>query len=186
MALFANAGLPMLFVGWPVLVAALIPITAVEAMWYRRFLKLPGKRAWRGSLKANIRSTFVGLPVAWFIWAALGGVTVGITSSSGLISRELFLESYTVAFLYLVATSAWLLPTPGGSNEVLLLGAGMILMLPAYLVSYLTEARILRSEWTDRNPDQVYRHVWLAHLVTYGLLYLAAGFRFYCATHGRS
>ena len=181
MVVFANAGVPMLFVGLPYMAAVLAPVIVIEAAWYWCFLRVSWSEAWRGSLNANVVTFFVGLPVAWVLWGVVGWVSVSLMSSSGLLNREQFLESYAVGFLFLVATSGWLPPTPG-FGEVLLLGAGMILMLPAYLVSYLSEAAILRGAWRERDARKVSRHVWLAHVVTYGLLYLIAVWRFRAIT----
>jgi len=181
MMVFANAGVPMLFIGLPYMAAVLVPVILIEACWYWRFLRVPWSEAWRGSLNANLRSFCLGLPVAWLVWVFVGHMSVNLVSSYGLLTQEQFLESYIMGFLVLVGTSGWLLPNPG-IGEVLLLGAGMVLMLPAYMVSYLSEARMLRASWSARDAKQVYRQVWLAHVVTYGLLYLVAGYRFYTIT----
>jgi hypothetical protein len=178
LAVIANAGIPMLFVGMPFMVAVLVPVLLIEAAWYWRFLRIPWAVAWRGSLAANLWSTFLGLPLAWAVWVFVGVVAIASAQYSGLFTTELFLTSYAVGVLVLVASSGWLLPT-GSANEVLLLGAGLVLLLPAYLMSYVSEAKILQSKWRGSDPRAVYRQVWLAHLVSYGLLYLIAGYRFY-------
>ena len=183
MLIFANAGVPMLYVGLPWMIGLLIPIVLLEACWYWRFLRIPWRAAWGGSCGANLWSTCIGLPVAWFVWVVVGHASLATAQSSGVVTQQMMLESYPIGFLYLVATSGWLIPTPG-MGEVLLLGAGMVLLLPAYLVSYMGEARILQSQWSAREPKEVYRQVWRAHLLSYGLLYLLAGYRFYRATQG--
>jgi hypothetical protein len=177
MTLLANAGVPMLFVGLPYMAAVLLPVVLIEACWYWRFIGVPWSLAWRGSLVANLWSLCLGLLLAWIVWVLVGHMSVRLAESTGWVTQEQFLQSYTVGFLYLVATSGWLFPNPGIS-EVLLLGAGMVLMLPAFVVSYLSEARILQWAWPQRGRRRVYRHVWLAHVVSYGLLYAIAAYRF--------
>ena len=65
--LFANIGLPMIFVSVPIMAMALVPIAFVEALVFRRFFSLPFAKAWKRALLANLWSTFLGVPVAWFI-----------------------------------------------------------------------------------------------------------------------
>jgi len=179
MTVFANVGVPMLFIGLPYMVAVLVPVVLIEAVWYWRFLRLPWPRAWRGAVWANLWSTLVGLRVAWLVWTVVAGMSVGLAHHWRLFTQEQFLESYAVGFLVLVGTSGWLAPSPG-VDEVLLLGAGLVLLLPAYLVSYLWEAQLLRRAWPELPAAEVRRQVWRAHLLTYGLLYAVAGARFYC------
>jgi hypothetical protein len=179
MVVFANAGVPMVCIGLPYMALVLAPVVLIEAAWYRRILRLPWPRACRGSLTANLQSTFLGLPVAWFVWTFAGRLSVALASAWGLMTREQFLYSYPAGLFVLVGTSGWLDPPAPGAGEVLVLGAGLVLLLPAYLVSYLWEARVLRREWPDLPGAQVRRRVWQAHLLSYGLLYALAGAQFY-------
>ena len=63
----ANVGLPMIFITLPSMLAALIPIIALESFILRQKLSL----SWRTSLKtisiANIVSTLFGIPLVWII-----------------------------------------------------------------------------------------------------------------------
>jgi hypothetical protein len=176
---FANVGVPMVCIGLPYMAVVLAPVVLIEAAWYRRSLRLPWSRAWRGSLTANLQSTFLGLPAAWLVWTVAGRMSLGLASARGLITPEQFLHSYAVGLLVLVGTAGWLDPPPPGTGQVLILGAGLVLLLPAYLVSYLWEGRLLRREWPHLAPAEVRRQVWRAHLLTYGLLYAVAASRFY-------
>jgi hypothetical protein len=63
--LFANVGLPMIFVELPFLAVALLPVAALEAAVYRWRLSMPWGQSWWGALRANLWSTFVGVPLAW-------------------------------------------------------------------------------------------------------------------------
>src|SRR5205807_278209 len=61
----ADAGIPMLFVQWPLMAYALIPVIAVELFVFRRTLQLTYKSALLGTTLANVASTAVGFPLAW-------------------------------------------------------------------------------------------------------------------------
>jgi hypothetical protein len=64
-ALLADIGVPMIFVQWPLMLFALVPVIAIEALVVCKGLTLPYGRAFAGSAKANVVSTLVGVPVAW-------------------------------------------------------------------------------------------------------------------------
>src|SRR5690606_20307608 len=61
------------------LAVALLPVAAIEAVVYLRRLSIPGRQAWWGALRANLWSTFAGVPLAWLAQTvaqfALGGAT---------------------------------------------------------------------------------------------------------------
>ena len=174
MFILANAGLPMLMVGLPFMILLLIPIVAIEATWYRRFLAVSWREAWAGSWKANLWSTFAGIPITWLSLVILEFVlmaSVGISSDSKLLA-----ESYVVSYFYFLMTSPWLIPVRDGFGLVII-GAMMVLLLPAYLVSYLGETRVLQKRWPTIDRHKIRRNCWFAHMVTYGLLFLLAWFR---------
>jgi hypothetical protein len=181
MWMFANAGIPMLYLGAPALVLAFIPVVLIEAVWYWRRLGVPLSPALTGSCSANLWSFCVGLPVAWLLW-----VVVAIASShaaSGVAYHEIFQRSEWLGLLYFVTVAAWLPPLES-RVEVAIFGATLVLLLPAFLVSYLGEASLLQEQWPELSRKAVYRQVWLAHLVTYGLLYLLAGYAFWRVAYG--
>jgi hypothetical protein len=65
--LLANTGVPMIAVQLPVMAIALLPIVLVEAAIYLRLGGTSWSSAWRGSLLANAVSTFIDIPIAWFV-----------------------------------------------------------------------------------------------------------------------
>ena len=71
MAILANIGVPMIFIHWPLMVCALVPVIIVEAWVIRRRLSLSVGEVWVGVGKANLLSTFVGVPLAWLAMLAL-------------------------------------------------------------------------------------------------------------------
>ncbi len=159
------------------MVVLLFPIVLLEELWYRSFLCLPWQRALMGSWSANIWSTFIGLPIAWALWLVVEFVTVGITGTDVASYRNLYDSPYPIKFLYFVATSAWLFDF--GYAGLAIHGAALVLLLPAYLISDLSEAKLLQKKWWELEPRRVYRHVWLAHLRPYSLLYGIAIYRYW-------
>lgn len=80
----ADAGVPMLFVTWPGMLLALIPVVAIEALIIRPRLKLAAGDAVRFTGIANLASTVVGIPLAWLTLVAVelvstrGGTAFGL------------------------------------------------------------------------------------------------------------
>lgn len=186
MLLFANAGLPLLMVLVPWAILGIVPVILVEAAWYWRFLGVPWTKALQGSSAANLYSKTVGWFFAWggmfivqmvfmILAHALGaalGLTMSRESSHGWLTWLSEPSAYPLWFLGFVCCSAWLIPLGmNGGMNVVVLGAVLVMLLPCYLVSYPMEARKLQKAWPDLDPTRVYRHVWYAHLVSYGLMY---------------
>jgi hypothetical protein len=75
-AFLADTGVPMIFVQWPLMLFALVPVIAIETEVVRRQLSLPYGKALIGAVKANILSTLVGVPLAWAVMLALEFATL--------------------------------------------------------------------------------------------------------------
>ena len=63
--LIANAGLPMIGAQMNIMIMALIPIVAIEAIVFRTRLSRTNSQCFQACMIANCVSTFVGIPLAW-------------------------------------------------------------------------------------------------------------------------
>jgi hypothetical protein len=63
----ANIGLPMIFVSYPIMLVALIPIIVFEGYLSAKLLKLRFKKSLVPSSLANCVSTILGFPLAWLL-----------------------------------------------------------------------------------------------------------------------
>jgi hypothetical protein len=59
--LLADAGVPMIFVQWPLMTCALLPVIAIEALVVRKRLSLSYGRAFGGAAKASAASTLAAV-----------------------------------------------------------------------------------------------------------------------------
>jgi len=71
---YANIGVPMIFVTLPMMVVALLPIIIIETVLATPYLKIPFRFLLRLIARANLFSTFVGIPITWFLLALVGSV----------------------------------------------------------------------------------------------------------------
>lgn len=56
--MLADVGIPMIFVQWPLMFYALIPVIVVEALLIRRWVSLSYREAFTGIAKANPTENF--------------------------------------------------------------------------------------------------------------------------------
>jgi hypothetical protein len=158
MLVLANAGIPMLYFHLPAMVLALVPVIAAEWFCAQRQYRIPRKKALKGVVAANCFSALLGFPLFWLIGVAvliLGGPHLDAVAPS---IRKVFEVG---------AGAIWLGPDASGMQIV---GAGLAMLIPAFLVSVLSERWILRSAWKDISPEVIARFSWSAHFVSYPVL----------------
>jgi hypothetical protein len=171
--LLADVGLPMIFVTFPLMLVALVPVILVE-VWVAK-PKLQGtfgKPAWAIGV-ANVVSTIVGVPIAWavmFGMELLAGRLNLLGNGKGLTATEVILGS------------AWTGP-PGNGHDWIIPAAAMILLIPTFALSWYLEALIVEKMVEPQWP--VVRNAMLkANLASYAVLFLS-GFAWliYCLVH---
>ena len=170
----ADAGVPMLFVTWPAMLLALIPIVLIEAWILKPRLRLGTRKSlWLASL-ANLASTIVGIPVAWVLLVMLemaatnGGTAMGLSTP-------------WQKFLAVTIQAPWLIPYE--SDLHWMVPAATLALLPAYFVaSWLIEYGVIlallrrraASAPEDQSPETPARAVlhaaFSANLTSYAIL----------------
>jgi hypothetical protein len=158
--LIANIGIPMVFVTVPTMLLALVPVALVEGCVLCRICSLPAREACRGALRANLLSTLLGIPIAWFVLAVLqmvsgGGVAWG-------------LETPLDRFAAVTLQAAWLVPY-GEDLRWMVPAASLTLLIPFYVASVVVELAILKKRWPD-SLDHLRIGVIYANLLSYFLL----------------
>ncbi|HEY5548391.1 MAG TPA: hypothetical protein VIL17_02205 [Coriobacteriia bacterium] len=162
---YANAGLPMLAIAWPLSWAALIPIVVIEAVVGRRMAALTWGRALLATAAANIVSTFVGIPLTW---GALLAVQFVVPNGGG---AALSIDTFLGKVFAVTVQAPWLLPWEADLHWMV--PAALLFMLPFFgVVSVYTERPILR--WIAKCDKDVARAwSWRANLTTYGIMITA-------------
>jgi hypothetical protein len=162
---WANIGIPMLALIWPVQWLLLIPVVLIEAHLAVRDLGLTRKRALGSVLAGNLVSTVVGIPVVWFLLALLG------------------LFVFRLAFAWLDWSCVdgsfwWMLPFQaawlGGlcATRWELFVAFLVLLLPFAWISHALEWRLVARLNPALPHDRVRRWSLRAHRWSYGMLLL--------------
>jgi hypothetical protein len=170
---FADMGLPMLAIAWPLSIPAFIPVVAVETWVVHRALELNIRSAAVMMVKANLLSTLVGVPLAWIaslaIEFALAFLVVNTTAA----------QSYPPGAAGeiggIILSAPWLGPFRSGGYWIIPT-AMMALLVPFFFGSYFTEAWYLGRSRPQGERARIRRAVWNANLVSYlALLFACTG-----------
>ncbi len=156
----ANIGMPMVCVTVPTMLLALPLIAVAEAFVLSRVCRLPFKEAWHGALRANLWSTLLGIPVAWFALVA-AQIAGGAGRAWGLDTPMDRLAAVTLQAPWLIPYERemyWMLPA-----------ASLVLLAPFFLASVLAEYLVLCRRW-GAAQTQLWSGVALANALSYSLL----------------
>jgi hypothetical protein len=171
----ADAGIPMIFVTWPAMVIALVPVIALEALLIRKRVPYEPWQIVRATAAANLFSTIIGIPLTWLGLVAFEmviGFAVslipGIQHWHGPVARA-------IGFIFAVA---WL--PPFGVTRAAIPLAALVLLIPFYFVSVWSERlvmkRMLQATSEEVAPEggvskkRLWRAVRDANLLSYGFL----------------
>jgi hypothetical protein len=173
--LLADAALPLIYFTLPSVILMLIPVILVEGVLLRVWLQTSIWRAMKVSALSNLASTLVGVPLASLL--AFLGLWAVSPWSRQLVQRHHWqspLGDVVMAIVNSVYISAYV-----GEAHWLLPAALLIILVPAYLISWKVEYWIVKGMTiTDlpASPDSptpaaINRAVRRANFVSYVLLY---------------
>lgn len=164
----ADAGIPMIFLTFPSMMAALIPVALIEAFVYAKTLKVEYKQALRPSFFANLLSTLIGIPLAWALLFCVEIIFMFV-GSFGSVTREV---GTLQKILETVFGAAWLGPYEGDLWWMIPIAAAVGL-IPAYFVSVFIEFKVAKKYFTAQDPITLKKAVKTGNLITYALLLAA-------------
>ena len=180
---YANAGLPILAILWPLSLPAFFPVVFLESYVLNKNLVLGYKKSFVVSIKANIITTIIGLPIAWVacliieILLMLFFTEVAGAESYPSVLFKALPESIS-NILTVIMTFPWLGPWQEGGHWIIPF-ATSIMLIPCFFVSYWMELFYIEMELfidkklPDFHKENVKLAVWRANLYSYGLLFIA-------------
>ncbi len=157
--ILANAGVPMIFLALPPMIILLIPIILIEGWSSIGIINgIDRKQIWSGVIRANLFSTFIAWPVAWFLMVVLqmiagGGAMYGLDSPLKLILAVTIQAPWLIPY---EAELYWMIPV-----------AMFVLLFPFFFVSVFAERYILLKLWKDTSNTSIIRFSWKSHLYSY-------------------
>jgi hypothetical protein len=170
--ILADIGIPMIFVQWPLMLGALIPVVIVEALLIRRWVPLSYRDAFVGTTKANLLSTLAGIPLAWL---AMFVVEISVMFPVAFAADKWHwnLNSPFFQIVGFLLGIAWL--GPGGDEGYWLVPlAAALLLIPSFYVSVWLECFVCLRAWPGSEAVLVRRGVYRANMASYFLLFVLA------------
>ena len=162
----------MIFIHWPLMLCALLPVIILEALFIRRWLTLSLRDAFVGVGKANVLSTLVGVPLAWLAMLAMEfAVMLPLGLAADKWKWELDGPVWQV--LWFLFSVAWLGPAEGYLHWMVP-AAVALLLVPCFYLSVLLERRSCTRTWTTADAARVRRGVFAANVASYALLFVLA------------
>lgn len=162
----------MIFVHWPLMLCALLPVILLEALLIRRWLVLSFRDAFVGVGKANVLSTLVGVPLAWL---AMFVLELAVMLPFGLVAETSEWQSAGPVWeiLGFLLSVAWLPPAEDYLHWMVP-AAVALLLVPCFFLSVLLERSSCLRSWPAAEPARVRRGVFAANLASYALLFVLA------------
>ncbi len=154
----ADAGVPMLFVTFPSMLLALIPIVLLEVVVLGRVMKQGAASFAKSAAIANLVSTIVGIPLTWMALVLLEWMTGG--------SAAFGLSTTFQKFLAVTWQAPWLIPYEK-QLYWMVPTASLFLLLPFFFASYLIEAPIVTRFRRDMPRAQLRAAVFRANIASY-------------------
>lgn len=167
---YANIGLPMIIIAWPIFWLLLIPVIIIEWIILKKKLgDFSSKHLFYAALLSNFLSTLAGIPLAWGCMLCLQFLIPG-----GLGTFPSFNDFWRY-FLGATVQAAWLIPYED-QFYWMIPTAFIVLLIPFFLVSYWVEAF---TTLTFLNPsidrtNIVKKAVWDANIYSYGFLFITS------------
>jgi hypothetical protein len=172
MPILANAGLPMIFVEWPLMICALLPIILLETALIRRWVSLSVSEAFVGIGKANVYSTLVGVPLAWLTALAVE-FAVLLPYSWAANTWKWELQSPVWEVLGFILMAAWIGPVDRYAHWAIP-GAVALLLIPCFFISLRLEYQSCAKTWATANPERVRQGIFAVNVASYSLLFVLA------------
>ncbi|WP_306519921.1 hypothetical protein [Rheinheimera sp.] len=158
---YANAGVPMLFLAMPAFLISIVPIIAIETFYISKGLGLSISQSLKTVSVSNIVSTIVGIPVTWFLLVLVQMLTGG--------GGAYGLDSYMGKVLAVTWQAPWLIPYETDLNWMIP-AAGLVLLVPFFFASWWSEY-LVSKEMLQALPSNILKvKVRNANLITYCML----------------
>ena len=167
----ADVGVPMIFVTFPQMAVALIPIILIEALILKRNMPLSLQESLKVSAISNIISTLIGIPLTWIILTVLEMAaifTLNFINPSEKIISILF-DNVFGGMFGIILQSPWLMPMGDELNWVIP-WAFSILLIPFFYASWYVEFMIAKRILKEKSPGEIKTAVYRANFYSYILL----------------
>jgi hypothetical protein len=155
-------GVPMIGLYWPPAWLAFVPVVLIETWWARRVFNNDWKKAIASTFVANLVSTIIGIPLAWFVWSTLElrffGTALGIDNSA----KGLYAVTVQAAWLIPYEQHLWwMVPV-----------AAFVLTVVFFAGSVVVEQAVMARFQSTSDPTSARRWAWKGNLLSYSVIFV--------------
>jgi hypothetical protein len=161
-AAHANAGVPMIFLSFPIMLIALLPVIFIETSIFKRIVPIPYKKSFVSNGIANAISTIAGFPLAWGLLLAIELLTTGGSCGPGF-------DTISKSIITVIVEAAWLCPHEDHLYW-LIPTAFIISLIVAFFISLVIEYYVNKRFHKECDKKQIRRAVYIANISSYCLL----------------
>lgn len=164
--LLFDMGLPMILPSIVLMAIALVPIVLIEAYVVGAALRVNTKKALASVTTANLVSTFIGIPVTWFLLTVLQFVSINVLIAT--TDRNPWTDLFSVTL-----GAPWVAPGSPNENRIIV-GAMLFLLIPYGLASWIVEYLVIKLMFARKRDVASLKALKLqmgkANLISYCLL----------------
>jgi len=168
---FANAGVPLIMVTFPGMLIALVPVILIEAVYISRRLPYPLKSSLKVCGISNLVSTLIGIPLAWGLYL-LPSAALSYSGAQRVVADLLTEPSVLLGNVVFILFHASWIPPVGKGLHWMIPTATIVLLVPAFFVSWFIEHQISKRMLKKFEAAEVRSIICKANLMTYFLLLL--------------
>lgn len=165
MIVLANVMIPTVAEHVVIMLILLIPVALIEAVVLARRHFLKYAESFRLSLRANLRSTFVGIPLG-YVFALAGVIPAGLFA--GLLPEKT--KSVIGAILFNAVGRGG--TRPNELDDVGFFLGTLLVMIPYFLVTLRVERKMIVKNRPELDTPSLTATVRIMNEITYGLLAL--------------
>lgn len=158
----ANAGVPMIYLTYPAMLMALLPIILVESIVIQKSLNIAFKKAIIPNGVANAVSTIAGFPLAWGLLLGLELLTTGGSCGPGF-------QTVSNSIITVILESAWLCPWEDQLYWLMPI-AFLNCLIVAFFLSFVIEYLIMKKMLKEHEKSIVRKVTCKANIISYSLL----------------
>lgn len=161
----------MIFISFPFMLAALVPVICIEALIFSRKLAISYKKALYINALSNSASTFLGFPLAWGLLFLMELITTGFSCGPGF-------STVSSSIITVIVEAAWLCPHE--NHLYWLIPAALIISLcVALFVSIVVEYLAVISMFKELDRPAVRRAIIVCNMISYTLLIMVCIFQLF-------
>jgi len=159
---YANAGVPMIFISYPLMLCSLLPVIIIETIIFSKITEISYEKSIRSSGISNSVSTLAGFPLAWLFLLFIEIVTTGGRCGPGF-------DTARNSMITVIVEAAWICPW----DEQLywmIPSAFIISLIVAFLISILIEYLINKKIYKEYDRKVIRRATVYSNIFSYGFL----------------